>query len=78
MKAYKKTVTMKRSGRITLSGLPFNEGERLEVIVIADERRNNLVNEMKTLFKKTQKLPSIKKLTEDDIIKELEDYRSGR
>jgi hypothetical protein len=47
MKAFKKSVTMKSSGRITLSGLPFKKGEKLEVIVIADEKRKALVKEIR-------------------------------
>jgi hypothetical protein len=68
---------MKSSGRITLSGLSFKKGEKLEVIVFADEKRSDLVREMKSLFKETQKLPAIKKIIEADIIKEIRDYRSG-
>ncbi len=77
MKAIKKSVIMKSSGRITLSGLPFKKGEKLEVIVFADEKSGSLAKEMKLLFKETQKLPVIKKITEADIIKEIKDYRSG-
>lgn len=78
MKAIKKSVIMKSSGRITLSGLPFKKGEKLEVIVFADEKRGALAKEMKSLFKETQKLPVIKKITEADILKEIKDYRSGK
>ncbi|HQO02827.1 MAG TPA: hypothetical protein PLI62_11185 [Spirochaetota bacterium] len=78
MKAYKKSVIMKSSGRLTLSGLPFKEGEQLEIILISDENRVELAAEMKSLFKKTQKLTSLKKITESDILNEIREYRSGR
>lgn len=36
------------------------------------------VNDLKRLFKKTQSLPSVRSLSDEDISKELDDYRNGK
>lgn len=36
------------------------------------------VNDLKRLFRDTQSLPSVSTLTDDDISKEIDDYRNGK
>ena len=79
MLAYKQYVTIKDPAKIELSGLPFRVGQRVEVVMIAeDDDRTARVQELKTLFSSTQALPQIKAITDEMIAEEVEAYRSGR
>jgi hypothetical protein len=62
-----------------LSDLPFQPGQRVEVVVIAeDEPPANRVRELRELFQTTQALPQAQAITEDDIAAEIAAYRAGR
>ena len=61
-----------------LSDLPFRSGQIVEILVLAEEDRENAVKELKALFKETQSLPQAKTLTDEDIRAEIEAYRSGK
>ena len=77
MRAYKKYVTIKDPKSLTLSDLPFQAGERVEVVVLADDgEREKHVQELRALLKKTQALPAAKAVTEDMIAEELAAYRA--
>jgi antitoxin ParD1/3/4 len=79
MLAYKKYVTIKDPNNLILKDLPFRSGQRVEVVVIAeDEKKSARVQELRKLFKKTQKLPNAKAISETEIAEEIEAYRSGR
>jgi len=79
MLAYKKYVTIKDPARLELTGLPFRPGQRVEVVMIAeDEERSARVEELRALFAKTQSLPQAQAVSEDMIAEEVEEYRSGR
>jgi hypothetical protein len=78
MKAYKKTVTLKSTGKLTLTGLPFKAGEKLDVIVLAEEKKTENVKVIKALFRETRKNPRIRRITEEEICSEIKKYRSGR
>lgn len=79
MRAYRKYVTIKDPKNLTLSDLPFRPGQRVEVVMIAeDEERERRVQELKALLKKTQSLPEAKAVTEDMIAEEIAQYRAGR
>ena len=79
MLAYKKYVTIKDSRKLELTDLPFRPGQRVEVVVIAeDEHGETRLKELRALFRKTQSLPQIKALSEDAIAEEIEAYRAGR
>ncbi|TAN41847.1 MAG: hypothetical protein EPN22_13990 [Nitrospirae bacterium] len=79
MLAYKKYITVNEPGQIVLNGLPFQTGQRVEVVLIAeDEDRNARIAELKTLFKRTQDLPASRSLSEQEIAEEVAEYRSGR
>jgi len=60
-------------------------GKQVGVIVpievweeIESDKLTNRINELKRLFKRTQSLPSLRALTDDDISKEIDDYRNGK
>lgn len=79
MLAYKKYVTIKDPAKLELTGLPFRPGQRVEVVVIAeDEERSARVEKLQALFKKTQALPQAKAISEDMIAEEIEEYRAKR
>ena len=79
MFAYKKYVTIKDPARLELTGLPFRAGQRVEVVVIAeDEERLARLENLRALFTKTQALPQVRPISEDLIAEEIENYRAGR
>ncbi|MBE7515124.1 MAG: hypothetical protein HS105_00720 [Chloracidobacterium sp.] len=60
-------------------------GKQVGVIVpievweeIESDKLTNRINELKRLFKRTQSLPSVRALTDDDISKEIDDCRNGK
>ena len=79
MLAYKQYVTIKDPAKIELSGLPFRAGQRVEVVMIADnDDETARVEELQALFRATQALPQAQALTDEMIAKEVESYRTGR
>ncbi len=78
MIAYKRYVTIQDPDQIVLTGLPFRPGQRVEVVVIADEDETAArVQELKQLFSETQGLPQARALTDEEIAAEIESYRAG-
>lgn len=78
MIAYKKYVTIKDPQNLVLKGLPFRAGQRVEVVMIADEEQRARVQELQKLLKKTQRLPKAKAISENEIAEEIKAYRAGR
>jgi len=79
MLAYKKYVTIKDPENLVLKKLPFRSGQRVEIVMIAeDEKKKVSVQELRKLFKKTQKLPRVKAISESQIAEEVAAYRAGR
>lgn len=79
MLAYKKYVTIEDPEKLELSGLPFRPGQRVEIVMIAeDEEREARGEKLRALFKKTQSLPVAQAISEDMIAEEIEAYRATR
>ena len=79
MLAYKQYVTINDPAKIELTCLPFRKGQRVEVVMIAeDDDRSVRVDELRELFKNTQALPQVQAISEDMIAEEIEKYRAGR
>ena len=79
MIAYRQYTTVQKSKQIILSDLPFQPGQRVEVVVIAeDEPPTARVRELRELFETTQALPQAQAITEDEIAAEIAAYRAGR
>lgn len=79
MLAYKKYVTIKDPECTVLAGLPFRPGQRVEVLMVAeDDELSSKVQELKTLFRQTQALPLVRKISEEDILEEIKALRAGR
>ncbi len=79
MKAYRTYLTVTDPKEIVISDAPFRTGEKVEIVVMtAEDNLKERVKELKALFKKTQSLPQIQALSEDDILREIEAYRNGK
>ena len=78
MLAYKQYVTIKDPAKVELSGLPFRAGQRVEVVMIAEDDRTTRVEELRELFRSTQALSQAKAVTDEMIAEEVEAYRAGR
>ena len=79
MIAYRQYTTVQESKQIVLSNVPFQPGQRVEVVLIAEEERPAArVQELQALFKATQTLPQAQAITEEEIAAEIAAYRAGR
>ncbi|MGB7439922.1 MAG: hypothetical protein WA919_02545 [Coleofasciculaceae cyanobacterium] len=79
MNAYKKYITIEDPKRVVLSDLPFQPGQRVEVIILAeDNQRATLVQRLQALFKETQELHADNLMTDEEIVAEVEAYRRGQ
>lgn len=79
MIAFKKIVTVEDPDRVVLSGLPFRRGQRVEIVMIAEEDRPNARNkELRQLLRTTQRLPTARRVSERQIAEEIAAYRAGR
>ncbi|MFB2833686.1 hypothetical protein [Floridanema evergladense] len=78
MNAYKTYITIKDPKQVILSDLPFQSGQRVEVIILAENnQKTSLAQKMQELLKETQALHSDRPLTEAEIEAEIEAYRRG-
>jgi hypothetical protein len=79
MLAYKRVVTVKESGSIVLTDLPLQPGQKVEVIVFADEEeQKERLRNLRALLKETQGLPEAKTISDDEIAEEVAAYRAGK
>ncbi len=79
MIAYREYITVQESRQIVLSNVPFQPGQRVEVVLIAEEERPAArVQELRALFQATQALPQAQAITEEEIAAEIAAYRAGR
>lgn len=79
MFAHKQYITITDPAKMELTNLPFRKGQRIEVVMIAeDDNKSAQLDELRVLFKKTQVLPQVQALTDDMIAEEIEAYRAGR
>ncbi len=79
MITHRQDATVQKSKQIVLSDLPFQPGQRVEVVVIAEEEQlPDRMRELRELFQTTQALPQARAMTEDEIAAEIAAYRAGR
>ncbi|BDA71310.1 hypothetical protein RIVM261_054700 [Rivularia sp. IAM M-261] len=79
MNAYKRYITIEDPNHMVLSGLPFKPGQRVEVIVLAEDfERETLAEKLRQLLKETQALHQDNPLTDEEIAAEIEAYRQGK
>jgi hypothetical protein len=78
MNAYKTYITIENPKQVVLSDLPFQVGQRVEIIVLAEDNpQDTISNKLRNLFDKTQAIPGVKEVTDEDIAAEIEAYRRG-
>jgi hypothetical protein len=76
---YKKYVTIDDPAKLILTDLPFEIGQRVEILVIAeDEQDMQAKSKLRELFQTTQALPQARAITEQEIAAEIENYRIGK
>ena len=78
MIAYRKYVTVTDPKQIVLSGIPFQVGERVEVLVIAERDRVVRCDGLRALLRTTQSLPQAREITEEEIAAEIAAYRAAQ
>jgi len=79
MLAHKQYITITDPSRLELTNLPFHKGQRVEVVMIAEDNdKVARLDELRTLFKTTQALPQIQAISDETIAEEIEAYRAGR
>lgn len=79
MIAYKRIVTIQDPRQLVLNDLPFEPGQRVEVVLLAEEVQSvAILADLKALFRETQALPQAQAITEDEIAAEIELYRAER
>lgn len=78
MKAYRRFLTIDDPKQIILADLPFQKGQQVEIVFLTkDEPESAHIDELSKLFKTTQSLPQVQKLSDEDIRAEIATYRSG-
>ncbi len=79
MLAYKRVVTVKESGSIVLTDLLLQPGQKVAVVVFADEEeQKERLRNLRALLKETQGLPDAKAISDDEIAEEVAAYRAGK
>ncbi len=78
METYKPYITIENPERVVLSNLPFQAGQRVEIIILPEYNRVAINQKLKALFKKTQSLPEVSEITDADIESEISAYRQGQ
>lgn len=77
MRAYRKYLTIDDPKQVTLSNLPFEPGDCVEVVMIATESSPAAhLESLHTLLKTTQALPQARTLTDADIAAEVAAVRA--
>jgi hypothetical protein len=72
MRAYRKYLTIDNPKQVTLSDLPFQPGDCVEVVMIATEPASTThLETLHTLLKTTQALPQARILTDAEIAAEV-------
>ena len=79
MKAYRTYVTVDDPKQVVLTDVPFEPGQRVEVLVLPqNDAGPETVAELKSLLKETQGVPHLQKLTDEEIAAEIDAYRNGQ
>ncbi len=77
MIAYKRTVTIQNPRELVLNDLPFEAGQRVEVVLLAEESQSDdVLSELQKLLRDTQALPPARTITDEEIIAEIEAWRA--
>ena len=81
MIAYKRIVTIRDSKELVLHNLPFSPGQRVEVLLLAEDTTSStppqMLSDLEALFRETQALPQVQAISEEEIALEIAAYRAG-
>ncbi len=78
MNAYKTYITIEDPNNVVLSNLPFQPGQRVEVIIWTENNeRAEISKKVMDLFDLTQAISGVQEITEEEIAAEIEAYRRG-
>lgn len=77
MRAYRVYTTVNKARKLVLSDIPFQEGQRVEVVVLADDRQTDLA-EARALFAESQATSLGSNLSDEEIREEIAAYRAGK
>ncbi len=78
MNVYKTYITIEDPNNVVLSNLPFQPGQRVEVIIWTENNeRAEISQKVRDLFDQTQAIPGVQEITEEEIAAEIEAYRRG-
>ena len=72
----KRQLTIDATHNLLLSNLPYHAGQKLTVIVMAEDELRQRQAKWKNFFKQLQAMPVAQNLTDEDIAAEIEAYRS--
>lgn len=79
MQAYRRYLTVSDSKQVVLNDVPFQPGQRVEVLVLTtNEADRGAAQELEALFKETQSLPQVQALTDEEIAAEVAAYRNNQ
>jgi len=83
LETFRISTTVSKDGRLSIKGLPFRPGAKVEVTVSAEaqksaKQRQALAGELKSLFKEIRSLPQARTITEADIAAEIAAYRASK
>jgi hypothetical protein len=79
METFRISTTVSKDGRLSIKGLPFRPGAKVDVTVRAEaQKRQALAGELKSLFKEIRSLPQAKAITEQEIAAEIAAYRASK
>ena len=84
METFRIRTTVSKDGKLSIKGLPFRPGAKVEVIVreevkkVSASKRKALAGDLQTLFKEIQSLPQAKSITEEEIVAEITAYRASK
>lgn len=84
METFRIRTTISKDGKLSIKGLPFRPGAKVEVIVreevkkVSASKRKALAGDLQTLFKEIQSLPQAKSITEEEIVAEIAAYRASK
>ncbi len=78
MRAYRTYLTINDPTRVVLKDLPFEPGQRVEVLLISQPQVDESASqEFRALLKETQALPQLRALSDAEIAAEIAVYRSS-
>lgn len=79
MKAYRTYLTVTDAKQVVLSDVPFPPGQVVEVLILAqNDDQTQAIRQLDTLLSRTQALPQVQALTDDEIAAEIAAHRSGQ